>query len=108
MSRTIESSDLYGGRTFTAETDAPPAFAAAAPAAVAAGRPRWAAPSFDTPVTYLPEAPSINTLGTRDQILRNPQEAYTQRLLAAVPLPDPEKQRERRELRAQLLATGTD
>ncbi|MET1155966.1 dipeptide ABC transporter ATP-binding protein [Arthrobacter sp.] len=42
--------------------------------------------------------------GTRDQILRNPQEAYTQRLLAAVPLPDPEKQRERRELRAQLLA----
>jgi peptide/nickel transport system ATP-binding protein len=42
--------------------------------------------------------------GTRDQILRNPQEPYTQRLLAAVPLPDPEKQRERRELRAQLLA----
>ena len=40
--------------------------------------------------------------GSRDQILRNPQEAYTQRLLAAVPLPDPEKQRERRELRAQL------
>ncbi|WP_104136540.1 ABC transporter ATP-binding protein [Arthrobacter sp. ZGTC131] len=44
--------------------------------------------------------------GTRDQILRNPQEPYTQRLLAAVPLPDPEKQRERRELRAQLLAVG--
>jgi peptide/nickel transport system ATP-binding protein len=42
--------------------------------------------------------------GTRDQILRNPQEPYTQRLLAAVPLPDPQKQRERRELRAQLLA----
>lgn len=42
--------------------------------------------------------------GTRDQILRNPQELYTQRLLAAVPLPDPGKQRERRELRAQLLA----
>jgi peptide/nickel transport system ATP-binding protein len=44
--------------------------------------------------------------GTRDQILRNPQEPYTQRLLAAVPLPDPEKQRERRELRAQLMASG--
>jgi peptide/nickel transport system ATP-binding protein len=43
--------------------------------------------------------------GTRDQILRNPQEAYTQRLIAAVPLPDPEKQRERRELRAALLET---
>ncbi|MCG2624510.1 ABC transporter ATP-binding protein [Arthrobacter sp. I2-34] len=42
--------------------------------------------------------------GTRDEILRNPQEPYTQRLLAAVPLPDPDKQRERRELRAQLLA----
>lgn len=42
--------------------------------------------------------------GSRDQILRNPQQPYTQRLLAAVPLPDPEKQRERRELRAQLLA----
>ncbi|WP_426996466.1 ABC transporter ATP-binding protein [Pseudarthrobacter sp. N5] len=46
--------------------------------------------------------------GTRDQILRNPQEPYTQRLLAAVPLPDPEKQRERRELRAQLLAAGVE
>jgi peptide/nickel transport system ATP-binding protein len=45
--------------------------------------------------------------GSRDQILRNPQEPYTQRLLAAVPLPDPEKQRERRELRAQLLQAGT-
>ncbi|MCU1530557.1 MAG: glutathione transporter ATP-binding protein [Arthrobacter sp.] len=44
--------------------------------------------------------------GTRDQILRNPQQGYTQRLLAAVPLPDPDKQRERRELRAQLLAAG--
>ncbi|MEZ2388902.1 ABC transporter ATP-binding protein [bacterium RCC_150] len=46
--------------------------------------------------------------GTREQILRNPQEAYTQRLLAAVPLPDPEKQRERRELREQLLAAGIE
>lgn len=46
--------------------------------------------------------------GTRDEILRNPQEAYTQRLLAAVPLPDPQKQRERRELREQLLAAGVD
>ncbi|KNC18578.1 peptide ABC transporter ATPase [Arthrobacter sp. RIT-PI-e] len=43
--------------------------------------------------------------GTRDQILRRPQDPYTQRLLAAVPLPDPEKQRERRELRAALQAS---
>jgi peptide/nickel transport system ATP-binding protein len=40
--------------------------------------------------------------GTRDAILRNPQDPYTQRLIAAVPLPNPEKQRERRELRALL------
>ena len=46
--------------------------------------------------------------GSREQILRNPQEPYTQRLLAAVPLPDPEKQRERRELRAQLMAAGIE
>ncbi|GGC91488.1 ABC transporter ATP-binding protein [Tersicoccus solisilvae] len=46
--------------------------------------------------------------GTRDEILRNPQDAYTQRLLAAVPLPDPDKQRERREVRAQLLAAIDD
>ncbi|MHA7153757.1 ABC transporter ATP-binding protein [Arthrobacter sp. TMN-50] len=44
--------------------------------------------------------------GTRDQILRRPQDPYTQRLLAAVPLPNPEKQRERRELRAKLLASA--
>ncbi|MCR8670201.1 ABC transporter ATP-binding protein [Agrococcus sp. HG114] len=37
--------------------------------------------------------------GTRDQILRNPQDPYTQRLIAAVPLPDPIAQRERRESR---------
>lgn len=41
--------------------------------------------------------------GTREQILRHPKEAYTQRLLAAVPLPDPESQAQRRELRAKLL-----
>ncbi len=43
--------------------------------------------------------------GSRDQILRSPRDPYTQRLLAAVPLPDPEKQRERRELRAKLMAS---
>ena len=37
--------------------------------------------------------------GTRDEILRNPKEAYTQRLIAAVPLPDPVAQRARREAR---------
>ncbi|WP_111719296.1 ABC transporter ATP-binding protein [Homoserinimonas sp. OAct 916] len=38
--------------------------------------------------------------GTTEAILRNPQDPYTQRLIAAVPLPDPIKQRERREGRA--------
>ncbi|MBF4577896.1 ABC transporter ATP-binding protein [Frondihabitans sp. VKM Ac-2883] len=47
-------------------------------------------------------------VGTRDAILRHPQDPYTQRLIAAVPLPDPEVQRERRELRAQILAAGSD
>jgi peptide/nickel transport system ATP-binding protein len=46
--------------------------------------------------------------GTRDQILRNPQQAYTQRLIAAVPLPDPAAQRKRRELRRELLGAGAD
>ena len=38
--------------------------------------------------------------GTRDEILRNPRDPYTQRLIAAVPLPDPIAQRERRQGRA--------
>ncbi len=38
-------------------------------------------------------------VGDRDDILRNPQEAYTQRLIAAVPVPDPAEQRIRREAR---------
>jgi peptide/nickel transport system ATP-binding protein len=38
-------------------------------------------------------------LGDRDQILRNPQDPYTQRLLAAVPVPDPAEQKRRREAR---------
>jgi peptide/nickel transport system ATP-binding protein len=48
----------------------------------------------------------IVEVGTREQILRYPQEAYTQRLLAAVPVPDPEVQHARRELR--LAALGLD
>ncbi|GAB3126420.1 ABC transporter ATP-binding protein [Glaciibacter psychrotolerans] len=37
--------------------------------------------------------------GATENILRNPQDPYTQRLIAAVPLPDPALQRERREKR---------
>ncbi len=44
--------------------------------------------------------------GSRDEILRRPQHAYTQRLIAAVPLPNPEKQRERRRLRELLADAG--
>ena len=46
----------------------------------------------------------IVELGQRDQILRSPRELYTQRLIAAVPVPDPALQRDRRELRRQVLA----
>ncbi|MGO2004378.1 ABC transporter ATP-binding protein [Arthrobacter rhombi] len=42
--------------------------------------------------------------GSRDDVLRRPKDLYTQRLMAAVPVPDPDAQRERRELRARLLA----
>ncbi len=42
--------------------------------------------------------------GSKEQILRNPQDDYTKRLIAAVPVPDPAEQRERREARAALLA----
>jgi peptide/nickel transport system ATP-binding protein len=38
--------------------------------------------------------------GTSDEILRSPKDPYTQRLIAAVPLPDPVAQKERREQRA--------
>lgn len=38
-------------------------------------------------------------VGDRDQILRNPKDPYTQRLLAAVPVPDPAEQKKRREAR---------
>jgi len=38
-------------------------------------------------------------VGTPDQILRNPKDPYTQRLIAAVPVPDPSVQRDRREQR---------
>ncbi|GAA1690311.1 ABC transporter ATP-binding protein [Microbacterium sediminicola] len=42
--------------------------------------------------------------GSKEQILRNPQDPYTKRLIAAVPVPDPAEQRQRREARAALLA----
>ena len=42
--------------------------------------------------------------GPRAQILNYPKEPYTQRLLAAVPVPDPDAQRERRAQRDAILA----
>lgn len=41
-------------------------------------------------------------IGDRDQILKNPQEEYTKRLISAVPVPDPAEQRARREARKAL------
>lgn len=41
-------------------------------------------------------------VGTRDQILKNPKEAYTKSLISAVPVPNPAEQRKRREHRLAL------
>ena len=43
-------------------------------------------------------------VGPREQILREPQQDYTRRLLAAVPVPNPAEQKLRREERDRLLA----
>ncbi|MGS0688439.1 ABC transporter ATP-binding protein [Nakamurella sp. GG22] len=45
-------------------------------------------------------------IGTREQILRSPQDPYTKRLLAAAPVPDPAEQQIRREDRRAMLAAG--
>jgi len=45
----------------------------------------------------------IVEFGPRDQVLGAPKDPYTQRLLAAVPVPDPAEQRLRRETRDRLL-----
>nr|WP_210732110.1 ABC transporter ATP-binding protein [Cellulomonas denverensis] len=42
-------------------------------------------------------------VGETSQIVNNPQHPYTQRLLTAVPVPDPEEQRRRREARDAIL-----
>ncbi|GIG28597.1 ABC transporter ATP-binding protein [Cellulomonas marina] len=47
-------------------------------------------------------------VGPTEQVVRAPQDPYTQRLLAAVPVPDPEEQRRRREARAALLGGAHD
>ena len=41
-------------------------------------------------------------VGDRDQVLRSPKDPYTQRLLSAVPVPDPAEQKRRREARMAL------
>jgi peptide/nickel transport system ATP-binding protein len=46
----------------------------------------------------------IVEMGDRDQIVRNPQHEYTQRLVSAVPVPDPAEQRRRRLARDEIIA----
>ena len=51
---------------------------------------------------------SVAEYGSREDILLNPQDPYTKRLIAAAPVPDPDEQRKRREERAAILAAGAD
>jgi len=44
--------------------------------------------------------------GSREQVYGDPQDPYTQELMAAVPVPDPELERERRQLRRRLAAAA--
>ncbi|WP_104176614.1 ABC transporter ATP-binding protein [Cryobacterium sp. Y50] len=46
--------------------------------------------------------------GSRDDVLRAPANPYTQRLIAAIPVPDPDAQRDRRQLRLALMRTAVD
>jgi peptide/nickel transport system ATP-binding protein len=52
------------------------------------------------------EKGSLVEVGSREQILTAPRELYTKRLLAAVPVPDPDEQAARRTARDALLDTG--
>ncbi|MDQ7994000.1 MAG: ABC transporter ATP-binding protein, partial [Propionicimonas sp.] len=42
-------------------------------------------------------------VGPTAEIVSNPQHPYTQRLLSAVPVPDPVEQKKRRELRDAII-----
>ncbi|HLR57438.1 MAG TPA: ABC transporter ATP-binding protein [Beutenbergiaceae bacterium] len=47
-------------------------------------------------------------IGTSAQIVSNPKDPYTQRLIAAVPVPDPDEQEQRRTTRDRLLAEAAE
>lgn len=44
-------------------------------------------------------------VGSRDQVLKSPREEYTKRLISAVPVPDPDEQRARRDARLSIGVT---
>ena len=45
-------------------------------------------------------------IGTAEQVIQHPQHAYTQKLIASVPIPDPRLEMERREIRRAKRAAG--
>ena len=47
-------------------------------------------------------------IGSREDVLLNPSDPYTKRLIAAAPVPDPDEQESRRAARAVALAAGAD
>ena len=48
----------------------------------------------------------IVEIGTPEEVFAHPRQEYTRRLVAAVPVPDPARQRERREAQLPLVTTG--
>ncbi len=49
---------------------------------------------------------NVVEIGTAQQVIEDPQHEYTQKLIASVPIPDPRKEMERREIRRAKRATN--
>src|SRR5699024_12617800 len=62
---------------------------------------------LSAPIAVMSEGDLVE-IGTSAQIVSNPRDPYTQRLIAAVPVPDPDEQEQRRTTRDRLLAAAAE